>query len=49
MVHYLAKQMCSFATIAITSWSNIVATFIDIKMNDRFDIDMSIVVNIVSA
>ena len=41
--------MCPFAAIAITSWSNIVAKFIDVKSNDRFDMDRSILVSGVSA
>ncbi len=42
-VQYMAEQKCPFATMTITSLRNIVAIFIDVKMNHRFIIDRSIV------
>jgi hypothetical protein len=42
-VHYMAKQKCHFATMTITSLRNIVAKFVDVKMNILFIIDRSIV------
>ena len=42
-VQHMAEQKCPFATMTVTSLSNIVAEFIDVKMNHRFVIDKSIV------